>query len=299
MAIELRRETYPRPARTWRSRAASSSSQAFVDCYESAGRISTLLPANADAGLDFVPTHPKAAEALALDGLRGAAAPSSTSSTRRSRDKKAKVGVIAYDLNEPEVVSRLEKLGTRLRIIVDDSADHGEQGRPRRRRQARSRLGRGRRNVKRQHMLQPPAQQDDRRGRPEGEARGLRLDQLQLARVLRAEQQRSRPARAQARSRRTRRVRELLVSGGEGFGDTPSAKWTDLRLPGIDARVAFSPHAASNALLATIAATSTQKTTSALFFSLAFLYQTPGPILDAIRHVTDERRDLRLRHLGP
>jgi hypothetical protein len=34
-------------------------SQAFVDLYESACPISTLLPPNADAGLDFVPTHPE------------------------------------------------------------------------------------------------------------------------------------------------------------------------------------------------------------------------------------------------
>jgi len=29
------------------------------------------------------------------------------------------------DLSEPEVVGRLEKIGKRLKIIIDDSADHG------------------------------------------------------------------------------------------------------------------------------------------------------------------------------
>ena len=35
----------------------------------------------------------------------------------------------AYDLNEPFIVDRLEKLGERLRIIIDDSVEieHGER----------------------------------------------------------------------------------------------------------------------------------------------------------------------------
>src|SRR6476659_82989 len=62
VAIELRRETYPGVLNVAFTRGFVAS-QAFVDFYESAGPISTLLPSNADAGLDFVPTHPKAAKA--------------------------------------------------------------------------------------------------------------------------------------------------------------------------------------------------------------------------------------------
>ena len=51
-------------------------------------------------------------------------------------------------------------------------------------------------------------------------------------------------------------------------------------------RVAFSPHSSSNALLKTIADDIGKNTTSSLFFSLAFLYQTPGPVLDAIKKVS-------------
>src|SRR5206468_8518017 len=72
------------------------------------------------------------------------------------------------------------------------------------------------------------------------------------------------------------------------FGDTSSAQWADLGLPRVDARVAFSPHSASNALLAAIADDMGQHTTSSLFYSLAFLYQTPGPILDAIKKVSED-----------
>src|SRR5262245_62081769 len=61
-AIELRRETYPGKVDVAFTRGFVSS-QAFVDRYASAGPISTLLPAKADDGLTFVPTHLKAAEA--------------------------------------------------------------------------------------------------------------------------------------------------------------------------------------------------------------------------------------------
>jgi phosphatidylserine/phosphatidylglycerophosphate/cardiolipin synthase-like enzyme len=69
----------------------------------------------------------------------------------------------------------------------------------------------------------------------------------------------------------------------EKFGKTESAQWNDLGLAGIDARVAFSPHSSSNALLKAIADDMGDQTTSSLLFSLAFLYQTPGPILESIK----------------
>jgi phosphatidylserine/phosphatidylglycerophosphate/cardiolipin synthase-like enzyme len=76
-----------------------------------------------------------------------------------------------------------------------------------------------------------------------------------------------------------------------GFGQTASAGWTDLGLKDVKAEVAFSPHAAKNAQLAKIAADIGTKTTSCLFYSLAFLFQTPGPIRDAIAKVT-KRNDV-------
>ena len=80
----------------------------------------------------------------------------------------------------------------------------------------------------------------------------------------------------------------LTWSAPAAFGDTASAKWSNLGLSGIDARVAFSPHGSSNALLKTIADDIGNKTTSCLFYSLAFLYQTPGPVLDAIEKVSNK-----------
>jgi hypothetical protein len=122
-AIELRRETYPGQLNVSFTRGFVSS-QAFVDRYSSAGSISTLLPDVAADGLRFVPTHPKKTEALTWMGFEARSAILEVLD-QAIADQQAKVSVMVYDLNEPDIVSRLEKLGGRLRIIIDNSADHG------------------------------------------------------------------------------------------------------------------------------------------------------------------------------
>ena len=73
----------------------------------------------------------------------------------------------------------------------------------------------------------------------------------------------------------------------KAFGPTPPAsEWSPLGLDGIDAAVTFSPHAASNARLDAVAADVSKRTRSSLFYSLSFLYETPGALLDAIKKVT-------------
>jgi phosphatidylserine/phosphatidylglycerophosphate/cardiolipin synthase-like enzyme len=72
----------------------------------------------------------------------------------------------------------------------------------------------------------------------------------------------------------------------QGFGDATPAEWASLNLKGIQAQVAFSPHHASNALLDEIGKDIADATTSCLFYSLAFLYQTSGPIRDAIAKIS-------------
>jgi phosphatidylserine/phosphatidylglycerophosphate/cardiolipin synthase-like enzyme len=71
-----------------------------------------------------------------------------------------------------------------------------------------------------------------------------------------------------------------------GFGAKPAADWNDLGLPGIDAKVAFSPHSTANAKLDEIATDIKTGTTSSLLYSLAFLYESPGAVRDAIEAVT-------------
>ena len=75
--------------------------------------------------MDFVPTHPKAEEALSWMGFEARHAILEVLDEAIA-DKEAQVRVVAYDLSEPDVVSRLEKLGDRLKIIIDDEGPHGE-----------------------------------------------------------------------------------------------------------------------------------------------------------------------------
>ncbi len=81
-----------------------------MDRYESEGSLSTLIPKKADDGLTFVPTHPKAQEALAWMGFEARHAILDVLD-QAIADKKAQVRVVAYDLSNPDVVSRLKKLG--------------------------------------------------------------------------------------------------------------------------------------------------------------------------------------------
>lgn len=283
-AIELRRETWPGQLNVTFTRGFVSS-QAFVDRYESAGPISELLPARSSEGLDFTPTHPKTDEALAWMGFEARSAILELLD-QAIADKQAQVRVVAYDLSEPGVVSRLEKLGPRLKIIVDDSKEHGEPESGETAAAERLVISAGAANVKRQHMLSlqhnktivvdGPKVQAAVGGSTNFSWRGFFV-QSNSAVILRG---------ASAIKPFLAAFEDYWSTEPKTFGDTESAEWSDLELSGIDARVTFSPHGASNALLKTIADDIGDKTTSSLFFSLAFLYQTPGPILEAIEKVS-------------
>ncbi|XSC43032.1 phospholipase D-like domain-containing protein [Bradyrhizobium sp. RDT10] len=66
------------------------------------------------------------------------------------------------------------------------------------------------------------------------------------------------------------------------FGATGSAEWTSLGLDNINAEVSFSPHVSGNALLDGIAE-DMKSAESSVLFSLAFLFQTEGPVREAVR----------------
>src|SRR6478609_5547423 len=112
-AVELGGETYPGKLNVAFTRGFVSS-QAFVDRYQDEGPISTLLPESADQGLDFKPTHPEAEEAYGWMGFEARRAIIAVLDGAIA-DTDAEVRVVAYDLNEPELVSRLERLGGRLK----------------------------------------------------------------------------------------------------------------------------------------------------------------------------------------
>ena len=282
--IELHRETYPDVMDISFTRGYVSS-QAFVDRYEEGGGVPALLPSKAKFGLDFLPTHPKAKEALEWMGFE-AVYDILKLLDDAIEDKDAEVKVVAYDLNEPEVLNRLIKLGDRLKIIIDDSGEHKHDDSAETIAAMRLMESTGG-NVLRHHMSQLQHNKTIIINGPKVKAavcgstnftwRGFYV-QANNAVILRGE----------------KAIVPFLAafdnywkfSKAAQYGKTISAEWNDLQLDGIDAKISFSPHSKNNALLDSIAADMTKKTKSNLFYSLAFLYQTQGSIRDAVTDLT-------------
>jgi phosphatidylserine/phosphatidylglycerophosphate/cardiolipin synthase-like enzyme len=281
IAIVLQSETFPNELNVGFARGFVSS-QAFVDRYQKDGPISKLLPASAKTSLDFVPTHPDAANALAWMGFEARRIVLAVLDDAIA-DATAQVQVIAYDLNEPQVVNRLVQLGSRLRIIIDNSGDHAT-GSSENEAETKLIASAGAANVKRQKMLNL---QHNKTIVVKGKKRRVVCGSTNFS---------WRGFYVQANNAvvfQGKKAADLYSAAFESywsldphdFGGTDSAKWTDLGLPDVRAQVAFSPHSTSNALLQSIAVDiGTAK--SSLLYSLAFLYETPGPVLDAIKQVT-------------
>ena len=285
-AVELQRETYPGVLNVGFTRGFVSS-QAFVNRYVTPDNgVEKLLPQKGDQPLDFVPSHPKATEALAWMGFEARRAILDVLD-KAIADQDAQVRVVAYDLNEPNIVTRLEQLGPRLKIIIDDSGSHGRTGSGEDQAETRLVASAGRDNVIRQHMLglqhnktivvDGPMGQTVVCGSTNFSWRGIYV-QSNNALIMHGESA-IKPFQTAFDA--------YWSQTPKTFGATPSAEWIDLLLDGIDAKVAFSPHSSSNALLGQIADDIGNNTGSSLFYSLAFLYQTKGPILDAIKKVSE------------
>ena len=105
-----------------------ASSQAFRDRFPKDADIDaigkTIIPARADDGLGFVKRPGDIYRWMGFEaadlifGLLDEAV----------ADPTITLDVFAYDLNEPDVVARLEQLGPRLRIVVDDSTAKSKTG---------------------------------------------------------------------------------------------------------------------------------------------------------------------------
>ena len=287
-AIELRRETYPRKLNVTFTRGFITS-QAFVDRY-GADSIPTLLPAKADGGLDFVPSFQKAKEALEWMGFEARTAILELLDEAIA-DKKAQVRAVLYDLNEPGIVSRLEKLRKRLKVIIDDDGAHGKPKSAETAAAKRLIKTAGKENVMRQHMgklqhnkivvVDGPKVQAAVCGSTNHSWRGFFV-QNNNAIVVRG-----------------KTAVKLFNSAFQdywdnstvaGFGITNSARWNKLGLKGIDAEIGFSPRSKENAVLQSIADDISDNTTSSLFFSLAFLYQTKGAIQDAVKKIKKDNQ---------
>jgi phosphatidylserine/phosphatidylglycerophosphate/cardiolipin synthase-like enzyme len=264
-------------------------SQAFVDRF-GIDSIPTLLPAKAEHGLDFVPSFKKSTEALDWMGFEARSAILEVLDEAIA-DKKAKVRAVLYDLNEPGIVSRLEKIGKRLKVIIDDDGAHGKKNSPETAAAKRLAKTAGAENVMRQHMgklqhnkiivVDGPKAQAAICGSTNHSWRGFFV-QNNNAIVI-----------------RSKSATKLFMAAFEdyfnndsvsGFGGTSSARWNKLGIKGIDAEIGFSPRSKDNAVLQSIADDISDNTASSLFFSLAFLYQTKGAIQNAVKKIQKDNK---------
>lgn len=284
-AIALQRDTWPGKLNVCFTRGFVSS-QAFVDRYAQAGQgLQTLLPSRADEGLDFVPSHPRATEALAWMGFEARHALLQVLEEAEA-DATAQVEVVAYDLSEREVVQALLRLAPRLRIIIDDSDAHGQADSAES--VAAARLVAAGAQVRRQHLGKLQHNKTvvvaGKRckavvfGSTNFTWRGLYV-QNNHALVARGA--------GPVKVFRAAFAQYWLHDKPADFGATaPAAGWQRLGLAGLDAQVTFSPHRADNAVLDAVAADVLQAQSS-LFYSLAFLAQTQGSIREAVTRVTE------------
>jgi hypothetical protein len=289
-AIELEAETYPGEMNIAFTRGFISS-QAFVDKFGTNGGVGTILPTSANAGLDFQSKDPQEETALAWMGFEARSIILNTLDAAVA-DTSAQVRVAAYDFNDPEIVSRLEKLGNRLKIIIDDSGSHKPPISSETRAAGILTKSAGADNVQRQHMgdLQHNktilVNGDKTKiaigGSTNLSWRGIYV-QNNNAVVLQGENA------VQAFSDA---FDNLWASPDNvsGFDNTASADWIPLNFPDFNASVTFSPHSKSNAKLAEIG-DAISATKSSLFYSLAFLYETKGVIRNAIEEVTDNTKN--------
>jgi hypothetical protein len=287
--VELARETYPGKLDVSYTRGFISS-QAFAERYgKTNAEVATLIPPDAAKGangLDFVSTNPKAQEAYDWMGFEARKAILELLDEAIA-DEGAKVCVIAYDLNEAEVVSRLQKLGNRVRIIIDDSGEHGKPGSAENEAASRIAQSAGHDNVHRQKMgdlqhnkfivVDGPQTKKALCGSTNYSYRGFFVQSNNAVTVIGAD--------AIAPFAGAFEQYWNCENSPSTFQAGSYDQWKDLNLANIDAKVTFSPHSAGTSVLKPTA-DDIIGTESSLLYSLAFLYQTPGPIKDAVEAVT-------------
>jgi hypothetical protein len=129
-----------------------ASSQAFLDRFPTSTDIDEvgkkIIPAKADEGLGFQKLSGDIYDWLgfeAYDLIFGFL-------NQAVADPSIHVDAFAYDFNEPDILERLEKLGPRLRAILDDSSTHSGTGSAESKAAKRLRASAGKANIKRTHF---------------------------------------------------------------------------------------------------------------------------------------------------
>lgn len=281
VAIALMRETHPGQINIAFTRGFISS-QAFVKRFQPDGAITTLVPGDAKNGLEFKPTHKRAEEAYEWMGFEARSV--ILELLDEAIKKKADVRVIAYDLNLPEIVTRLERLKSRLKIIIDDSAEHQPPAAPESKAAARLQKSAGQKNVVRQHM-------SNLQHHKSIAVKGKGINKV----VFGSTNYTWRGFYVQSNNAAvvtSKKVVDDYFDAFDNYFTATAAKdfkaskspdgWHRLGLTAVTAQVGYSPHTQKNGLLEEVGK-SIGKAKSCVLFSLAFLGQTTkGPIGPAL-----------------
>ena len=274
------------------------SSQSFVDKFGGEAGFKKLIPPSADEGNDFVPTHADAEEAYSWMGFE--ARERTLDLLDRAIAKAADVMVVAYELNLPELIERFEKIGPRLRIIIDDSVSTSKKGGVSIKKDkgaaysAESRaavvLTAAGAQIRRQHMgglqhnkmiiVDGPGLKRVVLGSTNFSWRGLFVQSNNAVIV----------SGAAIVAQQTKAFEAYWDGTAPSFSASQSASWQTLPVDGIDANISMSPHKAANSTQAQIAA-DMDSAGSTLFYSLAFLNQTSGDVTEAVKRAVN-RQDL-------
>ena len=259
-----------------------ASSQAYADRYKNSPNI---IPAKPDAGLKFKKVAGDVYEWLGFEtyqlifGILDEVL----------ANKNLSLDVFAYDLNEPDFVDKLEKLGKRLRIVIDNSGSHAPSTSAESQAEKRLIASAGAANVKRmkfiklQHNKVLIVRSGDQAqkvlfGSTNFSFRGVYI-QANNALVAYA------PQAAQL----FKQYFELALANAgkpaKKWYETAamSQKWLPVTIAGKPSlKFCFSPHDDSDLSMKPVGQ-AIAGAKSSVFFSIAFLYQTKsGPVRQAI-----------------
>ena len=259
-----------------------ASSQAYADRYKNEANI---MPAKANQGLKFKKVSGDVYQWLGFEAYQLIF----DLLAEVTNNKNLMLDVFAYDLNEPDFVSALEKLKGRVRIVIDNSGSHAPATSAESQAAKRLSASAGAGNVKRmkftklQHNKVLIVKSGDTPqkvlfGSTNYSFRGLYI-QANNALVVYA------PQAAQL-------FEEYFNLAFANAGKSPkqwyetnpmSEKWLPVMVagkPGL--KFCFSPHDDSNLSMKPVG-DAINGAKSSVFFSIAFLYQTPsGPVRQAV-----------------
>lgn len=269
-----------------------ASSQAFADTFPT-GR-DLILPAHADQGLALDKSKAPAGVYKWLGGkanelLFGLLA-------QAAQDPAVTLDVLAYDLNEPDMVAQLEAVARRgapgapaLRIVIDDAGDHRPASSAES--QAAQRLAAAGAQVRRHHFdsLQHNKVVIVRRG---GVGEQVVCGSTNFSfRGLYIQANNMLLFRAPEAIALFQQMFDLALQGPEALEKDPFSKvWHAVAAPdGSTVRICFSPHPGSSDVSLAPLTGAIEQATSSVLYSVAFLNQdTKGPIRKALDRLVDK-----------